>query len=121
LRANVDLQRVTEGNLSVYPRSVQVNVPVEEFTEKVLEIPVKLINNNNGMDVKIFPEKVKVTFTIALSKYEDTDEDLFEATADLDLWRLHNYKVLPVKISKMPDYCKIVKIEPRTLDFIVKK
>jgi YbbR domain-containing protein len=121
LKTNVNLQRVTEGNLSVYPRSIQVNIPVEEFTEKVLEIPVKLISNNEGLNVKIFPEKVKVTFIVALSKYEDTDEDFFEATADLNLWKQFNYKVMPVKISKMPEYCKIVKIEPRTVDFIVKK
>jgi YbbR domain-containing protein len=55
LKTNVNLQRVTEGNLSVYPRSIQVNIPVEEFTEKVLEIPVKLISNNEGLNVKIFP------------------------------------------------------------------
>jgi hypothetical protein len=121
LHTQVDLQPVREGNLSIYPRAIQVTVPVEEYTEKQIEIPVKLINNNSFQDVKIFPQKVKVTFTVALSKYEETDEDFFEATADLDLWRLHNYKVLPVNISKVPDYCRVVRVEPRTIDFIVKK
>jgi len=121
VKTRINLQPVREGNLSVYPPNVQVNVPVEEFTEKVLQIPIKLINNNSYQEVKIFPQKVKVTFTVALSKYEEADEDFFEATADLDLWRLHNYKVLPVTLSKVPEYCKVVKIEPRTIDFIIKK
>jgi hypothetical protein len=121
VNALVNLQPVKEGNLSVYPKNVQVTIPVDEFTEKVLEVPVKLINNRSYEDVKIFPQKVKVTFTTSLSRYEEIDEDFFEATADLDLWRLHGYKVLPVVLSKIPEYCRIVKIEPQNIDFIIKK
>ena len=121
INANVNLQPVNAGNLSEYPKSVQVTIPVDEFTEKVIEVPVKLINNNSYQDVKIFPQKVKITFTTSLSRYQLIDEDLFEATADLDLWRLHGYKALPVVVSKMPAYCRVVKIEPQNIDFIIKK
>lgn len=121
INTHVALARVTEGNLSVYPKMIQVSIPVDEFTEKVIQIPVKLINNRNNDDVKIFPQKVKVTFTTSLSTYTEMTDDLFEATADLDLWSKNNYKVLPVTITKLPDYCRIVKIEPRNLDFIVRK
>ena len=121
VNTTINLQPVREGNLSVYPKSVQVTIPVEEYTEKELLIPVKLINNRSNDDVKIFPQKVKVTFTTALSRYEVLDEDFFEATADLDLWRNHGYKSLPVVLSKITAYCKIVKIEPQNIDFIIKK
>ncbi|MEO6979301.1 MAG: YbbR-like domain-containing protein [Mucilaginibacter sp.] len=117
----ITLQPVKEGNLSVVPKSTQVNIPVDEFTEKTLEIPVKLINNRNYDDVKIFPQKVKVTFTTSLARYAQTDEEFFEANADLDLWRKHGYKVLPVVIFKSPAFTKIVKIEPQNIDFIIKK
>jgi YbbR domain-containing protein len=121
VNTTVNLQPVNTGNLSVYPKSVQVTVPVDEFTEKVIEVPVKLINNNNYQDVKIFPQKVKITFTTSLNRYQSIDEDFFEATADLDLWRLHGYKELPVVVSKIPAYCRIVKVEPQNIDFIIKK
>ncbi len=119
--SRIDMQPVSEGNLSVYPKSVQVTVPVDEFTEKTLFVPIKLINNRNYQDVKVFPQKVKVTFIISLNKYEETDEDFFEATADLDLWRDRGYKALPVILSKIPEYCRIIKVEPKNIDFIVKK
>ncbi len=117
----LSLQHVREGNMSIYPKTVQVNIPVDEFTEKTLFIPVSLINNHNYDDVKIFPQKVKITFMVSLSRYAETDEDFFEATANLDLWRNQGYKVLPVAVSKMPVYCKLVKIEPANIDFIVRK
>ena len=63
--------------MSIYPKSVQVTVPVDEFTEKTLLIPVKLINNHNYDDVKIFPLKVKITVMVSLTRYAETDEDFF--------------------------------------------
>jgi YbbR domain-containing protein len=121
INTRINLQSVKEGNLNVYPKTVQVIVPVDEFTEKTLDLPVKLINNHNYDNVKVFPQRVKVTFTTALSRYPDMTEDLFEATADLDLWRDHDYKSLPVKLTRFPPFCKIVKVSPTNIDFIVKK
>ncbi|WP_183567363.1 YbbR-like domain-containing protein [Mucilaginibacter sp. SP1R1] len=121
INTRINLQSVKEGNLNVYPKTVQVIIPVDEFTEKTLDIPVKLINNHNYDNVKVFPQRVKVTFTTALSRYPDMTEDLFEATADLDLWRDHDYSSLPVKLTRVPPFCKIVKVSPGNIDFIIKK
>jgi YbbR domain-containing protein len=119
ISTQIGLQSSNEGNVSIYPKKVSVTVPVEEFTEKNISIPVKLINNNFN-DVKVFPQRVQITFITSLSKYADMDEDLFEATADLNLWRNSGYKVLPVAISKTPAFCKIVSITPAYIDFIIK-
>jgi len=83
----INMQPVKEGNLNMYPKNIQTTIPVDEFTEKVLEIPVKVLNARNSGEVKIFPQKVKITFITSLTRYAETDEDFFEATADLDLWR----------------------------------
>ncbi|RCH54029.1 YbbR-like domain-containing protein [Mucilaginibacter hurinus] len=121
INTQVKLQPVKEGNMSVYPKTVQVNIPVDEFTEKTLAIPVKIINNRHYYNVKVYPQKVKITFVTSLTDYPDMDEAFFEATADLDLWQLHGYRTLPVKLRRLPPYCKIVKIEPANIDFIIKK
>jgi YbbR domain-containing protein len=121
VRANVDLQPPAEGNITIYPKAVDVVVPVDEFTEKTLDIPVKLINNNNYYNVKIFPQKVKVTFVTSLKRYTETDEDFFEANADLNLWKDKGYTTLPVKMIRVPPFCKIISVDPPNVDFIVKK
>jgi YbbR domain-containing protein len=120
ITGTLQLQKVKEGNISIYPKGVQVRIPVEEFTEKTLKIPVRLINNQHYYNVKIFPQHIKVTFTTPLSRYTELDENFFEATVDLKLWE-EGYTVLPVSITRMPAYCKIVKITPRNIDFLVKK
>ncbi|OOQ61043.1 CdaR family protein [Mucilaginibacter pedocola] len=118
--SRVNLQPSTEGNLTVLPKSVIVNIPVDEFTEKTLQIPVRLINNRHYYDVKVFPQKVKVTFTTALKDFADINEDDFEAVADLDQWT-QGYRVLTVRLTHSPSYSKVVKIVPQNVDFIVKK
>lgn len=116
----LNLRGVNDGSLVVYPKAVQVYLPVDEVTEKTLEIPIKVINHNY-YNVKIYPQKVKVTFTIALGRYVDTDEEFFEANANLDEWTPGAYNTLPVKLTRIPAFCKIVSVEPRNIDFIIRK
>jgi YbbR domain-containing protein len=121
IKTNLILQPVKEANLSVYPRTVQVRIPVDEFTEKTVEVPVKLLNNHSFYNVKLFPEKVSITFTTSLRRYAEMDDDFFEASADLSLWQQRGYTSLPIKLTRQPEYCKIVKIEPQSVDFIIRK
>lgn len=121
INTRIKLAPVKEGNIGIYPNSVQVKIPVNEFTEKTIEVPVKLVNNINYDNVNLLPKKVKVTFTTALNKYAGMSEEFFEAEADLNMWKNYGYKMLPVKITQLPDFCRIVKIEPQNIDFIIKK
>jgi len=121
IRTRLNLQPVNEGNITIYPKTIDVVFPVDEFTEKTLQIPVKLINNSDFYNVKVFPEKVTVTFMTSLRRYTETDENYFEAESDLDLWKNQGYSTLPVKLTRIPPFCKIISVEPQNIDFIVKK
>jgi YbbR domain-containing protein len=118
---NVRLKGVGESNMAIYPRQVQARVPVDEFTEKTVEVPIKLVNNKNYYNVKIVPQKVKVTFMVALSKYALINNTDFAAVVDLDQWDEQHNTELTAKVSRYPDFCRIVSIQPQKIDFIVKK
>jgi YbbR domain-containing protein len=121
INTRIKLVPVKEGNIGVYPNSVQVQIPVNEFTEKTISVPVTLVNNTQYYNVNILPKKVKLTFTTSLNKYSEMTEEYFEAQADLNMWKQYGYKVLPIKVTKLPDFCRVVKIEPQNVDFIIKK
>jgi YbbR domain-containing protein len=121
INTGINVKAPAQGNITVYPKMVQVTVPVNEFTEKTIKIPVKIINNANYYNIKVVPQRIEVTFTTSLDKYAQIDPDLFEAQVDLEYWKKYGYSTLPVKIIRVPDFCKIVRIEPRNIDFIVKK
>ena len=121
IKSRLKLHRPKENNVSISPKTVDVNIPVDEFTEKTLAIPVKLINNKIYSNVTLFPKKVKITFTVSLSNYPDVDTDFFEAVVDLDDWQKKGMTTLPIRLRQKPDYCNIVSIQPANINFFVRK
>lgn len=121
ISAKISLQRPSKTNINIYPAIAEVKIPTDEFTEKSIEISIKVLNNTNFYDIKLLPEKVKITFMTALSNYSKIDRNYFEAIVNLDNWSERYYKQLPVRIIRFPNYCKLVKIEPQNVDFIIKR
>ncbi|MEJ7780253.1 MAG: YbbR-like domain-containing protein [Daejeonella sp.] len=121
ISSKISLQRPVKANVNIYPATAEVKIPVDEFTEKSIEIPIKVLNNRGFHDVKLLPEKVKITFMTALGNYSKIDRDYFEATVDLENWSEKSYKQLPVKLTRFPNYCRLVRLEPQNVDFIISK
>ncbi|WP_207532255.1 YbbR-like domain-containing protein [Desertivirga arenae] len=107
-------------NVDVIPQQVKIKVPVDVFTEKVLDIPVKVLNDQN-QEVRLLPEKVKVTLLTSLRNYRSLERDSFLAVADLEGWQKNRFPQLPVVFKKFPAYTRLVKIEPQVVDFIIQK
>jgi len=119
--ARVAMKQNVLKNVSIFPSSVEVKVPVDEFTEKTIEVPLKVVNNTEYYAIRLYPKKVKITFMVALSSYQQVNEDFVEAVVDLNEWRLQKHDQLTVKLTRFPDYCKLVKVSPEKIDFIIDK
>ncbi|SDZ92852.1 YbbR domain-containing protein [Pedobacter hartonius] len=110
-----------QKNVNIFPSTIEVKLPVDEFTEKTLEVPLKILNNGEYYNVKLYPKKVKITFMVALSSYQQVNEDFIEAAVDLNEWKLQKHDQLSIKLTRFPDYCKKVKLVPEKVDFIIEK
>lgn len=117
----IRLLKSTKNNINVYPSVVAVKIPVEEFTEKLLDVPITVTNNPNYYNVKLFPNKVNIKVMVPLSRYYTTTADDFEAKVDLDLWTHYHAEKLSVKVNNKATYTHIVQIEPHQLNYIIKK
>jgi len=125
IKSNIDTRvnilKNVLGNVSIYPNNIGVKIPVDEFTEKTVEVPLAILNNKEYHDVKLYPKKIKVTLLVALSNYAKATEDNLKAAIDLNEWKLQKHSKLSVKITQMPEFSKLVSIEPRNVDFIIEK
>ena len=119
--ANISLKSPSKLNIAIYPTLIQVKVPVDEFTEKEVEVPLQLKNNRLFDEVKLFPENVKVKIQVSLKNYPSVDKKAFEVFVDLDNWKNHGYKQLPIVLKGYPQFSKLIKIEPQFVDFIIRK
>jgi YbbR domain-containing protein len=120
INTQVSFQKGRKNNVDVFPKFVKVQVPIDEFTEKVIEIPIE-IANNPGREVKIVPEKAKVTILTALSNYSKIERDSLRVLVDLDYWSKNKFPQLPVHITRLPSFCKLIRTDPQTVDFFVKE
>ncbi|TKC10817.1 YbbR-like domain-containing protein [Pedobacter polaris] len=119
--ARIAIKQNNSNNISIYPSSVGVKVPVDEFTEKTIEVPLRIINNIDFYDIKLYPKKIKITFLVSLSSYQEVDEDFIDAVVDVNEWKKLGHHKFTVKINRFPNYCKLIKIVPNKINFIIEK
>lgn len=117
--AKVGFMESKANNIDVFPLSVKVEIPVEMFTEQIVEVPVKVLNAG-GRDVQVLPERVTITVLTPLSRYPAIKVDSFSVAIDLEDRRESGYSQLPAKIRRLPQFIKLVKVDPQVVDFFIK-
>ncbi len=118
---NMSLAKTSKNNINIFPAVVSVKIPVEEFTEKEIEIPIKVVNNPNYYNVKMFPNKVAIKLMLPLSLFNKISADDFEAIADLNIGVINKADKLPVRVINKVAYTRVVQIYPHQVSYIIKK
>lgn len=115
------LNRQQRTNITIYPTFAEVIIPVGEMTEKIIELPLHVENSKGYTSVRVLPSKVKATILLAVKDYNKYTARDFEAVVDLDAWKDHHVSSLPVIITKAPEYCEVLSVEPQNVDFFVRR
>lgn len=121
IRRFIPLDRKNKKNIHLSSQSVLLTVPVEEYTEHTLKIPVEVLNNHDNYEVTLVPSTVSVTYYVPLSRFTEVGPEDFRITADLNQWQQKNKNVLSVHMERSPDFVKIVRAKPESIDFLVYK
>jgi len=119
VRMSVRLKSGQKTNISVYPTSSEVVIPVGEITEKVLEVPIKVENAEKYRSVRTLPGKVRLTFLVPLKDHHKWTARDFEAIVDMECQEETDARNLAVKLTKVPEFCHIVRIDPQNVDFMI--
>lgn len=113
----VQLEKVNGANLE--PTSVTVTIPIEEYTEKTLEIPVTCANLPQHYTLRTFPSAVKVSCSVPLSRFKDVSADDFEIQLSFDDLEQSDSGTLPLQLNKKPSWVDVAKISPDRIEFIL--
>ena len=101
------------------PSSVTVSGTVYRFSEKMLEIPVTVLNVPIGAEIKTFPEKVSVLCRAKLERLKSLSEADFSVTADYE--QLTSDQLLQVSIKMQPEDLPSVQLLDTQLEFILRR
>jgi len=107
--------------IAVAPQTVNITIPIEEFTEKVLEVPVICTDIPSEFTVRIFPAIVKVTCNIPLSRYKDLSADQFAISIPFNDLEQNTSGSIPIQLSQKPDWIKSPTISPNKIEFILEQ
>lgn len=97
-------------------------IPVEQFTESALELPVKGISDDSGINtIRTFPETVQLVYQVALKDYQLVKPEMFALSAEYDPQKDREKTFLKVKVDKSPGFVRITRIQPDKVEYIIQK
>ncbi len=118
IRQNIPLEKYR--NLAFKTDRVLLEIPVEEYTEKQLAVPVTIKDLPQGVQVNLFPDKVNVSFMIALSRFRDVDAGDFRISADYGEIKKKE-ELLHLKIDTQPPFIHSLSLSPEQIEYLIEK
>lgn len=116
---NVSLQSV-EG-LNIDFKRVKLTVPVEAYTEKILEVPVVGRGFPDSLSIRTFPGVVKVSCICGLSVYSQVYAHNFSCYIDYNkVEEKSNGIVVPTVESSNP-YVQGVMLRTKSVDYLIER
>jgi len=101
------------------PSSVTVSGTVYRFSEKLIEVPVTVLNVPQGTEIKTFPETVKILCRAKLERLKALSEADFSATADYE--QLTSDQLLQVSLQVQAEDVPSVQLLDTQLEFILRR
>lgn len=116
---NIAIEKI--AGTAIEPANVSVTIPIEEYTEKTLEIPVICKDLPPHYTLRMFPPTVKVTCSIPLSRFKELSEDEFAVYISFADLEQNVSGTLPLKLAKKPDWVEATTIKPDKIEFILEQ
>ena len=122
IEIEIDLEQVyVETSLSFDSVKTKMTIPVEEFTEGTVEVPVTQIGKYEEGTIKVFPTEVEVSYWVPLSQFENIKKQQFKVEVDLGEISKGGVSSLQVSVTDFPSTVKRVKADPEKVEFIIQR
>ena len=118
LTAQLDLP---EGVKSDY-ETVKLTIPIEEFTEKKINLPVLCHDIPHNYVLRLFPSTVEVTCNVPVSQFRELTEEKLEIIISFKEFRdYQSTGKIPVRLTKKPSWVMTTAVLPQELEFIIEQ
>jgi hypothetical protein len=100
---------------------VEVRFDMEKFTEKILRVPVEVINLPDSINLKLFPHLIDVSCQVGLSNFEKLEPFMFKAIIDYTQIESDQTDKLIVNLQIKPDFVKSINYFPKAVEYLIEK
>lgn len=102
------------------PGEVNLIIPVGQYTEKRISIPVEAINVPANAVLKTFPDKVDVIFQVPFEDYGKINADMFRVIADFSKTDPQSSSI-QVELVRQPLNIRNLRMEPQRVEYLIRK
>lgn len=106
--------------VAINPEEILFSWEVSEFSELEYTLAVEVINLPPGIELKLIPEQVKITFDMAVEDYKNVSSDNLRVICDYSKRNKEGNFMLP-ELIKQPAEAKNIDIDPKKVEFYVFK
>lgn len=107
--------------VKIRPNKVLFQESIKRFTEKDFEIFINLINVPDSIEIKLFPEKVKLTASFPIYLIEKVKKENFELVFDYLSTENGKFESVPIDLINTPEFSRNVRWIPKTISYLIKK
>ncbi|MBS0010219.1 MAG: YbbR-like domain-containing protein [Bacteroidales bacterium] len=116
---NLNLESIRK--VAVSHKRAEITLPVEQFTEEIMDIKLRILNKPDTANVRLFPDMVSIYFNIPLSNYNRIQDMPLEAVVDMENLDVRTVDRLKVEVINIPSYISNVRHNPRQVEYIIEK
>nr|WP_262917798.1 YbbR-like domain-containing protein [Muricauda sp. F6463D] len=98
-----------------------VSGKISKFSEKVFDVPVKVINVPEGYRIKTFPDVVTVLCKATIERLKEISASDFEVVADYGQLMRSESSTLFLEVTQSPQKIYDVKLEDNTVKFVLEQ
>ncbi|MEK6154314.1 YbbR-like domain-containing protein [Flavobacteriaceae bacterium 3-367] len=107
-------------NTSYSQRTIQISGKVSRFSERIIEVPVQVINVPEGAEIKTFPNVVSLLCKAKIGQLKDLSAADFQLLADYE--RAGNSKkILQLVVGRQPEGLHSVRLLETQVEYILKR
>ncbi|MBK8564241.1 MAG: hypothetical protein IPN76_13120 [Saprospiraceae bacterium] len=111
----LDLLNPNPELLQMSVDKVEVFMPVEQYTEKKLMIPVMVLNERDS--VRLLPGTVELECVVGISRYNDLSPADFRVVAVLD--NENPTPIVPLTLVRQPSWVKSARFSPQAVEYLI--
>ncbi len=103
----------------IIPDTTTITIPVEEFTTKVVSVPIAIANIPQGYSVMTFPSHIQLTCMIPISQYSKVSGENFLVGIDYNTLLKQNNSLAPVTVAVIPPYVRNITLSQDSIEYII--
>lgn len=109
------------SGVKMNPTSIILDIPVKEFIEKKVSVPIECLNLPEDLSIQFFPSQINVTFLVSIDRGNSIDARDFRVVVNyLDILEGKSSTVHITLLSR-PDYVRVKEVSPNEVEYILEE